>query len=426
MKPLLSFSPIVPSLTLSLLLLSAPQGLAAGDDKTPGWPGFRGDGRSASDLADLPLKWSDTEGIAWRAALAGFGQSSPVIWGDQVYLTSTGGDHKEQLFVQAFDLKSGAEKWKKTFAATQKAAEVSDMISRGAPTPVADVAGVYAFFESGDLVALDSRGELRWERRFTTEFGEFKGGHGIGSSPVAAGAGRLVLLIDHDGPSYLLCVDTATGKTLWKTDREPRVSWTSPLYVEHDGVPQILISSNGVAESYAAADGALLWRFDGLRGNTVASPTQQGSIVIVGSSEPGGSLAIRLGGKGDVTETHLAWKAQGATVSFGSPLIRGEQAYFVNRAGAVQANRLSDGTRVWEQRLPDSCWATPLAAGNRLYFFCKNGRTAVLEPQADGSVKELAENAITVPDGDRVYGFAVAPKRIVVRLATEIATIGEK
>jgi len=396
--------------------------LSAGEN----WPGFRGDGSSTTTLTDLPLKWSATDGVAWRAKLAGFGQSSPVIWGERLYVTSTAGSNKEQLFIQAFDPKSGAELWTKSFPATQKAAEVSDMISRGAPTPVADAAGVCAFFESGDFIALDPDGKTVWERHLTAEFGDFKGGHGVGSSPISAGVGRLVLLADHDGPSYLLCLDRSTGQTVWKTGRESRVSWTSPLYVEHQGVPQILISSNGVAESYSAEDGKRLWRLAGLRGNTVASPVVHGDLAIISSSEPGATLAIRLGGKGDIAEADLAWKAQGATVSFGSPIVQGGQVYFVNRAGALQANRLSDGTRVWEQRLPEGCWATPLVAGGRLYFFCKNGRTAVLEPQPDGTVKELAVNDLPVADGDRVYGYAVAPGRIVVRSATELVGLGEK
>ncbi len=398
------------------------QPISAGEN----WPGFRGDGSSTTSQTDLPLKWSAEEGLDWRAKLAGFGQSSPVIWGNHLYVTSTAGQNKEQLFIQAFDPKTGAELWTKSFPATQKAAEVSDMISRGAPTPVADGAGVCAFFESGDFIALDPDGKTVWERHLTAEFGEYKGGHGVGSSPIAAGAGRLVLLADHDGPSYLLCLDRTTGKTEWKTDRDSRVSWTSPLFVEHNGVPQILISSNGVAESYAAADGALLWRLAGLRGNTVASPVVQGDIAIISSSEPSATLAIRLGGTGEITEADLAWKAQGATVSFGSPVVLGDQVYFVNRAGALQANRLIDGTRIWEQRLPEGCWATPLVAGRLLYFFCKNGRTAVLEPQSDGSAKQLVVNDLPIADGDRIYGYAIAPGRIVVRTAKELVGIGAK
>ncbi len=116
------------------------------------------------------------------------------------------------------------------------------MISQGAPTPVAGPLGVYCFFESGDLVAFDHGGKKRWLRKLTKEFGQFKGGHGVGSSLVGA-RDSLLLLIDHDGPSYLLCLDRKSGKTVWKVAREPRVSWTTPLYLEHGDVAQVVISS---------------------------------------------------------------------------------------------------------------------------------------------------------------------------------------
>jgi outer membrane protein assembly factor BamB len=410
------------SVLFAILLIPVP---SRGDDPpTADWPAFRGTGNSVTAAPDLPLTWSDTENIAWRSALAGFGQSSPVIFGGRVYITSTEGANKEQLFLQSFDLESGSAKWSKTFSATQRPVEVSEMISRGAPTPAADEVGVYAFFESGDLFALDHDGAIRWERHLTTEFGDFLGGHGIGSSPVITPK-HLVLLIDHDGPSYLLCLDKATGKTVWKADREPRVSWTTPLHVVHEGVAQIVVSSNGVAESFALEDGRRLWQHSGIRGNTVASPTRQGGIVVIGSSEPQSSLAIRLGGEGELTASHLAWKAESVTSSFGSPLIHRDAVYFVSRAGVLQANNLADGSSRWERRLPDSCWASPLAAGGLLYFFCKNGHTVVLEPREDGSANELAVNTLSIPEGDRLYGYAVAPGRFVIRTARELIAIGK-
>lgn len=388
------------------------------------WPGFRGMGNETSLSLDLPLHWSGSENVAWRAPLAGYGQSSPVAWGGKVYATSTGGQQKERLFLQCFDLESGRVLWEKTFEASQKAAEVSDMISRGAPTPVADAAGIYAFFESGDLVALGHEGTVRWERHLTKEFGEFQGGHGIGSSLVDTPEG-LVLLADHDGPSYLLCVDKTTGQTRWKTERTSRVSWTTPLYLSHGGTDQVLISSNGVVQSYAAADGRLLWEIDGLKGNTVASPTLGGGLAIIGSSQPKNSLAVRL----DSTETgnsRIAWRAESVTISFASPLIHDGTVYFVSKAGVLQANRLSDGTSLWERRLPDSCWASPLAAGDRLYFFCKNGQTVILPAKGlDASTEPLATNPIPVPEGSRLYGCAALPGRLILRTGSELFSVGK-
>ena len=412
---------INPSFIAFLMLLGVCQ-VSAGEN----WPGFRGEGNSVTDLDDLPLSWSDDENIAWKRSLKGYGQSSPVIWGDIVFATSAGGDKKETLFVEAFDASSGETIWEKRFAASQKPEEVSDMISRGAPSPVVDGGSIYAFFESGDLIALDHGGEARWKRSLTTEYGEFSGSHGIGASLVNTPKG-IVVLVDHEGPSYLLLIDKETGENIWKVEREPRVSWATPLFLEHKEVPQVVVSSNGELASFALADGQKIWWFDGIKKNTVASPTTNGELVIVGSSEPGNSLAVRLGGEGDVTDSHLVWKAESVTSSFGSPLIHGESVYFVNRAGALQSTDLSDGSLQWKRRLPASTWASPLSAGERLYFFCKNGETVVHRSENLGKeIAPLAENPLTIGGNDRIYGYAVMPGRIVIRIEKELLSIGAK
>lgn len=404
------------------LWIAAP-GASGGPDQDPGWPGFRGNGNSTTETEGLPLKWSEKEGVVWRTELAGFGQSSPVIWQDRVYVTSTGGDSKEHLYLESFSLENGKQIWRRDIPSSEKVEKVTKMISQGAPTPITGPGGVYAFYESGDLVAFDHEGNRLWSRRLTKEFGVFKGGHGVGSSLVAA-PGRLLLLIDHDGPSYLLCLERSTGKTVWKAEREPRVSWTSPLYLEHGGEGQVIVSSNGVLEGYRFSDGKRLWWVENIQRNTVASPSSDGKLVVIGSSSPRQCLAVRLGGTGNVAKTHIAWRAESATSSFSSPLLQGETAYFVNRAGTLQAQRMKDGKQRWEHRLPDGCWASPLAAGERLYFFCKNGTTVVLDGKA-AEPRVLAENVLPVAEEDRIYGFAVGGKKLVVRSGREVVAIGE-
>ncbi len=414
----------IPTSTFTILAITA---LAAPQFSTAetNWPAFRGNGNSTTPLKDLPLNWSDSEGIAWQADLSGYGQSSPVIWEDTVYATSTGGDSKEKLFVEAFNLDSGERRWIKEFKASSAPKEVNDYISRGAPTPVVDGAGVYAFFESGDLIALDSSGELRWQRSLITEYGDFLGNHGVGSSLVITPQ-SIVLLIDHDGPSYLLNIDKATGTNRWKVDRAARVSWATPLYLNHDNVEQIIVSSNGEVAAFRLNDGEKLWWIEGIEKNTVNAPTTNGEIVVIGSSEPTNTMAITLGGTGEISKSHVKWRAgQGVTSSFGSPLIHGDTVFLVNRAGALQATNLKDGCLLWERRLPGSTWASPLSTGDRLYFFCKDGSTAVHPLDVTRTSKELATNPLTVAEGDRVYGFAVAPERIVIRLAEQLIAVGE-
>ena len=386
------------------------------------WPGFRGQGNSITLDEKLPLKWSEQEGVAWRAPLEGFGQSSPVTWGKQVYVTSTGGESKEHLFLECFHLISGKRLWRQQIEASEKVEKVTKMISQGAPTPVAGPLGVYCFFESGDLIAFDHKGKEQWSRKLTKEFGQFEGGHGVGSSLVGAPE-RLLLLIDHDGPSYLLCVDRKTGKTVWKAERESRVSWTTPLYLDRGEEAQVVISSNGALEGYDLKDGKRIWWLENIKRNTVASPSSDGNIVVIGSSSPRQCLAVKLGGEGDIAKTHIAWRAESATSSFSSPLLHRGVAYFINRAGTLQAQTISDGKQRWEYRLPDGCWASPVAAGERIYFFCKNGKAVVLAAEGD-QPQVLSENSIRVAEDDKVYGFAVAGNRFVLRIGRELVAVG--
>ena len=386
------------------------------------WPGFRGEGNSITYDEKLPLKWSEKEGVAWRVSLEGFGQSSPVTWGDRVYVTSTGGENKEHLYLECFSLTSGKRLWRQRMEASEKVEKVTKMISQGAPTPVAGPLGVYCFYESGDLFAFDHEGREQWNRKLTKEFGQFEGGHGVGSSLVGAPK-RLLLLIDHDGPSYLLCVDRKTGKTVWKTERESRVSWTTPLYLDRGDEAQVVISSNGALEGYDLKNGKRIWWLENIKRNTVASPSSDGSIVVIGSSSPRQCLAVKLGGEGNIAKTHVAWRAESATSSFSSPLLYRGIVYFINRAGTLQAQSLSNGKQLWEYRLPDGCWASPVAAGDRVYCFCKNGETVVLGAEGD-KPQILSQNSIQVAEDDKVYGFAVAGNRFVLRVGKELIAVG--
>lgn len=389
---------------------------------TVNWPGFRGDGSSLVNSDALPLTWNNEDGVAWRVDLAGFGQSSPVIWNGTVYVTSTGGEHKEHLYVEAFDLDSGKRQWIRELEASVTVEKVSKMISQGAPTPVAGPEGVTVFFESGDLVSLDTEGKVRWSRSLTEEYGPFKGGHGVGSSLVGV-PGQLVLLIDHDGPSYLLCLDRKTGETAWRTEREARVSWTTPLYLDHPDGGRLLVSSNGSLEGFRLKDGERLWWIDGITKNTVASPSSDGRLVVMPSSNPKQSMAVRLGGKGELGEDHEVWRAESVVSSFPSPLLYHDMAFFINRAGTLLAQDMEDGRSLWKHRLPGETWASPIGAGDRVYVFCKNGKAAVLKPDKAKPVV-LAENAIEIPEEEIVYGVAATQSAFVLRTGRELIRIG--
>jgi outer membrane protein assembly factor BamB len=387
-------------------------------DPTPAWPGFRGEGDSVAIVENLPLTWSDSEALAWTATLPGYGQSSPVVWGDAVFVTAASGESKEKLHLACFELKSGKLRWQHDLAATQTV-KVSDYVSRSAPTPVVDANRIYAFFESGELVALDHAGKELWQRHLTTELGEFRGNHGVGGS-LAATKDSLLVLVDHSGPSYLLAVDKATGRDRWKSDREERVSWSSPI-VSSDEPAQAIISSNGVVDSYDTVTGKRLWRFAGITGNTVASATLTSNAIVIGSSEGGQQLALPRKLSGDVNESALLWRSQDATSSFASPLVYRDLVFSVNKAGVANCSDLTSGKSHWTQRLPGSCWASPIGASQRVYYFGKDGVTTVVS--ADAKFQRLAENRLTI-DG-RVYGVAAVHGAFVLRTGEKLICVGQ-
>ncbi|MDP1797093.1 MAG: PQQ-binding-like beta-propeller repeat protein [Planctomycetaceae bacterium] len=176
------------------------------------WPGFRGNGDSHTAASRLPVTWElrGRRAGSWTIRLPGYGQSSPVVWGEMVFVTAVSGDEKEHLHVLAISLQDGKTLWKKDFAATQRVPD-GDAVSRGAPTPVVDAERLYAVFESGDAIALSHAGDVLWQRSFVKDYGDIKGPHGYSSSPVLAGD-ALVLQVAHAGPSYLLALDKATGQ----------------------------------------------------------------------------------------------------------------------------------------------------------------------------------------------------------------------
>ncbi|MCA9042351.1 MAG: PQQ-binding-like beta-propeller repeat protein, partial [Planctomycetaceae bacterium] len=256
------------------------------------WPLFRGAGNSLTSAENLPLTWSTEENVRWEKELNGYGQSSPVVWGNLVVVTYTEGEEKETLVVEGFDLKTGGSQWvyKQPSSAP---APVSNYISRSAPTPAIDANLVYAFFESGDAICLNHQGEFAWKRSLQEEYGEFQGNHGLGSSPTLT-QDALVILIDHSGPSYLIAMNKTDGENRWKIDRPERVSWSSPVVTGEPGEQQIFLSSNGVLQRYAADSGNLLWEQEGLDGNTVPSVTVAKNYVAIGSNKRGQNQLFKM------------------------------------------------------------------------------------------------------------------------------------
>lgn len=393
---------------VALAVLSA----ARADSPPDRWAGFRGAGDSVTAAKELPLKWSPTENVAWTVELPGYGQSSPVVWKDTVYLTSAEGENKDTLHVLAHDLATGKERWRASYRNPQKV-KATDYVSRSAPTPVVTADRVFALFESGDLFALDHAGKEVWHRSLLKDFGPLSGNHGLGTSPVLAGDALLVLVAQ--GTPYLLAVDAATGKDRWKADHPFGGSWTSPAVVTVGGKAVAVVSSPGLAAGFDVKTGEKLWQLDGLTGNTVATPTPAGELVVLGSSDRASQVAIRPG-----AGERVAWRSAEGVSSFGSPLVYGKYGYSVSRDGVAYCFDPATGKAVWDTRLPASCWASPVGGAGRVYFFTRDGVCVVMKPGADPDV--VAENRL--PGRGRVYGVAAVKGAFVVRTGSALHKIG--
>jgi outer membrane protein assembly factor BamB len=360
------------------------------------WTGFRNDGGSQTDC-QLPTAWSPASGVAWQRELPGYGQSSPVILKDKIFVTAVEGPMKERLLVLCISLTSGETLWSYEMAATNQAAS-NFMASRAAPTPTVDERGVYAFFESGDCMAVDHSGSLLWHRDLTADYGRFDNNHGLGSSP-AHNATHLFLNIEHKGPSYLLAVVKTSGQTSWKVERESNSSWSSPIVAQVQGQEQVIVSSGGNVTSYNASSGDKVWSLGGLDGNSVPSPTLMGERLYIGARLPEfaeeGSIRsnccidlsqLRAG------EPKVVWRAEKALSDYASPAVCEQFAYFVNKAGVLYCLDAASGNVHYAKRLGTQCWATPIVSQSMIYFFGKDGKTQILKAGAEHEL--LASNAL--------------------------------
>ncbi|QDT40931.1 outer membrane biogenesis protein BamB [Gimesia alba] len=380
------------------------------------WPGFQGAGATALTADSLPLTWSPTRNIAWQTEIPGKGQSSPVIWGDRIFVTSIEGEMKNDCHVVALDLKQGKLLWDFKTASSQPV-RGNYFQSRSAPTPVVDAERVYAFFETGNLLALDHDGKQLWSRSLTEDYGEFEVRIGLAASLVQT-KDTVIVLIDHEGPSYLLAVDKQTGKTKWKTDRFSRQSYASPALLKIDQADQIVCSSSGSVDGYDPSTGKLLWMYEEVGGNRACTPLSFGDGKFLISASPGmhderladakkSNFAMQVKRVGEEFQQTILWKTSKAMPTFGSPMVYQGLAYWVNKVGVVYCFDAETGQQVYVKRLGQPCWATPLGLGDRIYFPGKDGLTTVIA--AGREFRILAENELI--DGATEAGEADLKRR---------------
>jgi outer membrane protein assembly factor BamB len=422
--------------------------LAAAD-----WPQWRGPGsRGVAADAVLPVTWSATEHVAWRARLAGLGTSSPVVVGDRVIVSSQAGatptahgapqlarDDRSlaaretplggrdgtatgpaTLVVEAFDRATGTRAWEYRTPAAGPFAELHEKHNLATPTPVSDGERVYAWFGNGQLVALDLRGRLIWSRHLGQDIGPFDALWGHGSSP-AIYRDTVIQLCDHRSNAALVALDAKTGKDRWKVDRGGgRVSHSTPVVVAGPAGDELIVNSSARVDAYDPATGALLWFAGAERQTPIPSAVfADGRIFLSRGYRNSDVLAIRPGGRGNVTASHVDWTLPNGASYVPSIVHYEGLIYMTNEIGIVTCIDARTGQRVWQHRLGDVFFASPVAGAGKIYYVGETGVTHVLK--AGRAPEVLAANDL----GERFLASpAIAQGRIFLRSDRTLFAVG--
>lgn len=371
------------------------------------WPSFLTKPTSDVKAADLPLEWSPEKGITWKVEIPGYGQSSPIVWGNQIYATSISGPNKEKCLVSAFDLATGKLLWTKE-SATGMTEQNTIYVSRAAASPVADADGVIAFFEGGIVVAYSHDGQERWKRNLSEEFGPTKSRHGLSSS-IAQLGDSIFVWVEREKEPYVLALNKKDGKEIWKVAGLGKTAWSSPSILAVGDDQHLVLSAQTLVVGFDPKSGKRLWTLEGLVGNTTPSPRAlpEGKLLL------GASARGDQGGTGSAAQSNalvqvkknadgkfaaeFVWRAEKANCSFNSPLAHDGYAYYITGQGVMYCLDLTTGEQKYAQRFGESAWATPIAVEDRIYCFGKGGSFAVLKA---GSEFEVLAQGRTWPEGE--------------------------
>lgn len=344
------------------------------------WPRWRGpSGQGLAVGTGYPDRWSDTENVLWKTAVPGRGHSSPIVWADRVFVTTAYDDGRVSIL--AFRRSDGARLWE-TFGPDRTREYQHPKNSPASATPATDGARVYASFGSKGLLAVDVEGKTVWHRSLGT-IGNY---HGTAGSPLLY-KDRLILFQDHTGGSgggaFVAAFDARTGRTLWRTERRGRVGWSTPIAVQAGDHDEIVVSSQQAVHAYDPDTGRELWTCGGNTYEVIPTPVVGHGLVFCASGRAGPTLAIRPGGKGDVTNTHVAWQSPRGSPFVPSPLLLGDYLYLLNDMTSVAtAFEAATGKLAWQGRLGQATRegfsASPVAADGKIFFTNDEGETFVV------------------------------------------------
>lgn len=403
-----------------------------------GWPMFRGPKGDGTVVgSNLPLRWNETENISWKTKIPYLGWSSPVVLGDQVWLTSATEDGHE-FYAFCVDVKSGQIVFEKHLFHSDTPEPLGNAVNcYGSPSPAIEPGRVYIHFGSYGTACLDTAtGKELWRRE------DLKCRHyrGPGSSVIIY---RDFLIVTFDGVEnlqYVTALDKLTGKTVWTTHRD--IKWTdldengqpkrdgdfrkgfaTPMVIDFGGKEQLISPASSTLFAYDPATGREIWRVRNTAHTPAVSSVFGGGLVLAvtghGVAE---MLAIRPDGKGDVTDSHVAWRVKSKDVSITpSPVVQEGLLYMLADHGAITCLEIESGQTVWRELIGGNHLASPIIDGNRIYFFSASGRTTVI--RTGRKFEKLAESQL---DSGFMSSAAVAGDSLILRTKTHLYCIDNK
>ena len=403
--------------------------LAAAAAHAEDWPQFRGPtGQGHSSERSIPLDWSDTRNVVWKAQVPGTGWSSPVVADGRVWLTSSiapdasGRATDASLRVLAFDAETGRPLVNKEVFHIKSAGLINSKNSRASPTPIVEGDRVYVHFGTDGTAALTTAGDIAW----TTQL-EYASQHGNGGSPVLYDD-LLVLSCDGADTAFVVALDKRTGKVRWKTPRRRPYdqAYSTPLVIRVGDKDQIVSVGAYRTAAYDPKNGDEIWRAsyparfpDGFS-NVMRPVYGHGMVFVSAGFNDAWMLAVRVDGTGDVTKTHIAWTLhQGAPLT-PSPLLVGDQLYIVNDSGIAACLDAKTGTTIWRQRLRGAFSASPTFADGRIYFLSEEGEATAIAPGIE--FRQLATSQL---DGTTLASMAISSGSIFIRTGTHLYRIAQ-
>jgi outer membrane protein assembly factor BamB len=371
------------------------------------------------------VKWSETENVVWKTEIPGLGWSSPAILGNKLFITTAvpEGDEVQSLRIVCVDAARGAVLWNNELFRTDGKVEIHKKNSHASASPLIDDGRVFVHFGPHGTAAVDLDGKLLWKTNELTYLPQ----HGIGGSPALAGD-RLVISCDGHDTQYVAALDKVTGSILWKTPRNigfsKGFSFGTPLVVEIKGQRQAICPASGAIISYDPANGKELWRVRHGNWSVVPRPVYAGGLIIAATGyEKGKVVAIDPTGTGDITDTHIKWTLDRGVPYNPSPVVVGDDVYFVADAGIISCVDVQTGKTHWTERVGGKFSASLLYADGKIYAQDEEGRSIVFKP--GHTFDKVAENEFA--NGLRTYAsYAAIDGALFLRSESHLYRVGEK